>query len=473
MSYSGQISRTQLRGMDRREMVQRFLREGILLNPQALERALELPAQVLEGLLADLKGRGTEVAGEDDLSVVGAGKQGVLSPAELPSEPPLFDTTATQAGTEPVSESRVEYMKYFQNRLDRLSSLVKRHTPFSSSLTIREVKSVQGPTATVGLVFDKAVTSGGYVALAVEDGTGRMRAVVPKGLPLLEVARDIIKDEVIGLTGRYDAQRKIFLTKDVAFPDIEEQRTPLAPRRVCAVFLSDLHYGCSDFMEEAFSNFIEWLHGRYGDKAMRELGAATRYVVLCGDLVEGGEKLLEKYGGLVQKLSGMPANDHIVAIPGEHDTAGILEPQPGFLDETAKILSGVPNLHHGGNPCMVRLAQVPVLLYHGRSMEDWSSALGTDEPCELMKQMMIRRHLAPIYGSNVAIAPMSRDPFLVSNVPRIFQVGHTHLRGVSSYRGVVLLSCSSWKESDREKGSGGACLVDLSTLESTQINFAR
>jgi DNA polymerase II small subunit len=194
---------------------------------------------------------------------------------------------------------------------------------------------------------------------------------------------------------------------------------------------------------------------------------------LCGDLVDGpGDRLLEEYRGLAEVLGEIPDEVLVFAIPGEHDTASILEPQPGLLDEALRLFSGLGNFSHGGNPCSARLSSVPVLLYHGRSLEDWSST-GTGGPCEMMREMMVRRHVAPTYGSAVPLAPSGKDPFLIGDVPRLLCVGHTHTLCSATYKGVLMLSSPSWKGADREKGAGTVHVVDLSTLDRWEINFAR
>jgi DNA polymerase II small subunit len=283
----------------------------------------------------------------------------------------------------------------------------------------------------------------------------------------------LVLDEVIGVQGSYDSEKKVLVAREIISPDIEEQKGGLAPQRVYAAFLSDLHFGSEDFMAEAFSGFVDWLSGRSGDPQLREIGRLTRYVVICGDLIQGGKQLLERYTRLAAMLRGIPENVLILAIPGEQDVAGMLEPQSGFLDEALKAFSDLKNFRHASNPCWARLAGVPVLLYHGRSLEDWASSLGTEEPCELLREIMVRRHIAPIYGSAVPLAPVGRDPFLIGEVPRIFQVGHTHRKCSSSYKGVLLLSSPSWKASESERGSGTVYVVDLSSLESREINFGR
>lgn len=448
--------------MERKDIIDRFLERGVLIGPRALDRALGMPPEVLDKAILDLESRGVQVAQEEDLDI--------RQPEE---KAPSLEIEIEMGGAIASSDSRLDYLKHFQNRFDRLASLIRKAKSFEESQNIIEVKSGKGgATSIIGMVSDRKVTPEGHLVLVIEDGTGNLRAFVAKNSPAIKAANKLVLDEVIGVQGRYEVGKKIFIIRKIVFPDIENQITPLSPERILVAFLSDLHFGSEEFMEEAFSRFIEWLNGRFGDTELRELGKLTRGLVLCGDLIEGGNgDPLERYKDLASILKEIPDGVRIFAIPGEHDTAGILEPA-GFLDEAVNAFSDLENFLHGSNPCMVRLNSVPVLLYHGRSLEDWALSLDVSDSCDLMKEMLIRRHIAPIYGTAVPLVPTSKDPFLIAEVPRIFCIGHSHRKCSDKYKGVLLLSPSSWKSSEREKGSGTIHLVDLSTLETRDISFA-
>ncbi len=450
--------------MDRREIVQRFLRKGVLLQPAALDMLQGMNLESTDMLIADLVARGILVAGEDDIKQPDVAQTGV----PLPTVEILTVPGSQRA------DSRVDYLRHFQNRFDRLASIIKRKESFSESKSVLEVKSgPPGVCSTIGMVFDKSVTRGGSPVIMLEDGTGRLTAIVPKDSNVAETARGLVLDEVVGLLGSYDADRKIYAADAIEFPDVDEQSTPLAPERVCAAFISDLHFGSPDFMREEFDDFVSWMNGRHGGGKERELSRLTRYLVIAGDLVSGDDGLLEKYNGLASVLAGLPQELAVVAIPGETDTSGILEPQTGFLEEARNAFSRLPNFHSAPNPCMLALSSVPVLLYHGRSLEDWGSELGGGTKCDLMKQMLVRRHIAPTYGSAVPMIPSGQDPFIIGEVPRVFHVGHGHRSCMSRYKGIVLLSTASWVATDLPQGAGRVFVVDLSTLDVEELNFAR
>jgi DNA polymerase II small subunit len=68
-----------------------------------------------------------------------------------------------------------------------------------------------------------------------------------------------------------------------------------------------------------------------------------------------------------------------------------------------------------------------------------------DNPLEIMKEMLKRRHLAPIYGGKTPIAPEKKDYLVIDPVPDVFVTGHVHGAGVSEYRGVRLINASTWQ----------------------------
>jgi DNA polymerase II small subunit len=62
-----------------------------------------------------------------------------------------------------------------------------------------------------------------------------------------------------------------------------------------------------------------------------------------------------------------------------------------------------------------------------------------------MKEMLKRRHLAPIYGGRTPLAPEKEDFLVIDEVPDIFITGHVHGAGISEYRGVRLICASTWQ----------------------------
>ena len=76
-----------------------------------------------------------------------------------------------------------------------------------------------------------------------------------------------------------------------------------------------------------------------------------------------------------------------------------------------------------GNPAMVRLNGVKVLMFHGQSIDDvvkTTSGMEYSHPANVMKRMLRGRHLSPIYGSQTPIAPEMEDLLVIDDVPDVF-----------------------------------------------------
>ncbi|HEV2449077.1 MAG TPA: DNA polymerase II small subunit, partial [Thermoplasmata archaeon] len=136
-----------------------------------------------------------------------------------------------------------------------------------------------------------------------------------------------------------------------------------------------------------------------------------------------------------------------------------------------------------GNPSTFALEGTVVAAYHGRSFDDLIPALpGADygHPTEVMKRMLIMRHLAPIYGGRTPLAPLPTDGLLIDPVPEILVTGHAHTFGADRYRGVLLLNASTWQaetEYQRMRNitpiPARAAVVRLADLSLKAYDFSR
>ena len=137
----------------------------------------------------------------------------------------------------------------------------------------------------------------------------------------------------------------------------------------------------------------------------------------------------------------------MVIHPGNHDAARIAEPQPALNPKfTDKFDS---NILMVGNPVYMNVEGRTVLTYHGKSMDDWIASvrgLTYDDPLKVMKEMCVRRHLAPIYGQRNALAPECKDYLIMETVPDIFVSGHVHGAGQQIYNGIRLINASTWQD---------------------------
>jgi len=133
--------------------------------------------------------------------------------------------------------------------------------------------------------------------------------------------------------------------------------------------------------------------------------------------------------------------------PGNHDAVRPAEPQPTFEKEIRDLFSG-KDITFVGNPCYFSLHGVEVLSYHGQSLLDFATniqCLKYNEPVEIMKVMLKKHHLSPVYGGYTPLAPEHLDYMIIDKIPDIFVTGHVHLATIGEYRGVTLINASSWQ----------------------------
>ena len=103
---------------------------------------------------------------------------------------------------------------------------------------------------------------------------------------------------------------------------------------------------------------------------------------------------------------------------------------------------------HVGNPCRMELSGIDVLSYHGKGIDDMVPRMKNvtyEAPAEAMKEMMKKRHLAPMWGERNALSPEEEDQMTIIKKPDIFVTGHTHAHQQEWYRGTQLIVSSTWQ----------------------------
>ncbi|HIJ17973.1 MAG TPA: DNA-directed DNA polymerase II small subunit, partial [Thermoplasmata archaeon] len=261
-----------------------------------------------------------------------------------------------------------------------------------------------------------------------------------------------IKDEVLGIAGSFSKDGEIVIAKEIIRPDVpmNSAMTPNGSGAVMA-FVSDIHVGSDTFLPEEWKRFMEWLRK---DPVAKDI----RYMMMPGDLVDGigiypgqeDELLIEdvfaQYAELAEMVKAIPDWIKIIMMPGNHDAVRLAEPQPALAKEVQAMFDS--NIMFVGNPCYLDVEGRVVLAYHGRSMDDYIkniSGLDYAHPLEAMREMLRRRHLAPVYGERTALAPEKKDYLVIDQVPNIFVTGHVHKCGIAEYRGIKLINASAWQ----------------------------
>jgi len=344
----------------------------------------------------------------------------------------------------------IDFAKLFNDRFTSLKKLIARRREMSGLVQISKAKKVQRDVRFVGIVNDVRTTKNGHTLLELEDEEDRVQVLIMKGAR--QMSDSFIKDEVLGVVGSFSRDGELVVAKEIIRPEVP-MNSGMSQNGSDSLlaFVSDIHVGSTEFLSEEWNRFTTWLEKDHVAKGIR-------YIVMPGDLVDGIgiypnqedelliEDVYEQYAELARLVSAIPSRIKVVMMPGNHDAVRLAEPQPALPREIAEMFG--PNVMFVGNPCYLEIEGRTVLAYHGRSMDDFVSnvrKLSYSAPAEIMKEMLRRRHMAPIYGEKTALAPEQKDYLVIDRVPDIFVTGHVHGCSVSEYRGIKLINASAWQ----------------------------
>jgi DNA polymerase II small subunit len=384
-----------------------------------------------------------------------------------------------------------DFVTYFNDRMTRLKRMMRGRRELTGAVPISAIKGRMHDreVRAIGMVNEVRRTNKGRVIAEIEDEAGTIAILLPEENPHHRI--NIMKDEVIGVVGKLGPSGDIIYVQTVVRPDIPVSREPRRARDpICAAFISDIHVGSKTFLEEDWRRFTSWLRdpaGYHEDYCRRIV-----HLVISGDVVDGIgiypdqeedlaiRDVYKQYQVLSELLKDIPDRIHMIMLPGNHDAVRPAEPQPTFPQEIVKLFDS--NITFVGNPCLLELEGVEVLAYHGLSIADFISGvpnLSFNTPIEVMKEMLRRRHLAPVFGDKTPLAPESRDWMVIDSIPDIFVTGHVHAAGLESYRGIVLINSSTWQsQTDYQKmmnfqpQPAKVAVVDLQTLGHRMISMA-
>jgi DNA polymerase II small subunit len=390
-----------------------------------------------------------------------------------------------------------DFVSLFRNRYQVIRKiLTTQRREIAQYIPINRIRKTMTDVQLIGIVKDVKTTHNGHRFIEIEDDTGSAKLMALKSnMDVSQMAAEVMLDEVIGIVGKISKSGDLIIVQNIIYPDIKlHQEHKKIESPLCVAFLSDIHMGSNMFMEPEWNMFLRWINGDLGNSRQRDVASKLKYLVLPGDLVDGigiypnQEKELsisniyEQYQALARQFQNIP--DHITVLiqPGNHDAVRPAEPQPAFEKEIRDLFTGKEFIFIG-NPSYFSLHGVEILSYHGQSLLDYSTniqALSYNEPTEVMKLMLKKRHLSPTYGGYTPLAPEHEDFMLISQVPDIFVTGHVHTSSIDNYRGVTLINASSWQsQTSYQKmmnfvpDSAKLPIVDLKTGNATAMDFSK
>ncbi len=347
-----------------------------------------------------------------------------------------------------------DIVNLFYDRYQTIADLLRNQAGFKASGTIRQIQKEKKRNRTyniVGIVLDERRTKSGGKMVTIEDMTSTMDVFVKKDDP---ASATIFKDEVLGITGRFGDDGRMFWVDKVTYPDIlpnHQNKGGMDFDPVSIAFISDLHMGSKKFLEDEWDNMVKWLN------TDDETAQNIKWLVLSGDVIDGigiypghEENIciansFDQYEMCARKLDELP--DHItpVLLPGNHDAVRPAEPQPMLEPNVQQKFNSTI---HVGNPARITLSGIDVLSYHGKGIDDIVPRVEDvtyDKPQEAMKLMLQKRHLAPMWGERNALSPEEEDQMIIRAPPDIFVTGHTHAHAAEWYRGIPLVVSSTFQ----------------------------
>lgn len=400
-----------------------------------------------------------------------------------------------------------DFAQLFKNRFAALERILRNRRELQSVTSINRIlsKTSKEEVSIIGLVLDVQKTKNNNIVLLLEDPTSQIKVIINKTKPALyALTSEIVHDEVIGIVGTY-TEGVVFATS-IFFPDIPlNTELKKSPDECYAAFISDIHIGSNNFMEEEFSKFISWLNLEYGSEQHREIAKKLGYLIIAGDLIDGVgiypnqeselqiKDVIEQYNMLASYLSKIPKHIKIILSPGNHDAIRISEPQPPPYKDFAAALYSLPNIYILSNPSLINIHKskdfsgFDILIYHGYSFDYYIANVdelrlkgGYKKGENIMKFLLKKRHLAPTHSSTLYIPDVERDPLVIETVPDFFITGHTHYTVASNYKNITLISGSCWQSITSFQEKMGhepqPCrvpIVNLNTRAVKILNFSK
>ncbi|MFH1649404.1 MAG: metallophosphoesterase [Candidatus Woesearchaeota archaeon] len=458
------------------ELIKRLLEKNILVSPDTTD-------EEARRLLGD--------APETKL---------VINPNEAPELNIVYDFN------EPPKKRTVQdFVGLFNARFRELEGILRNRVELQNLTSISRAKKMQARerTAIIGMVLDKRETKNHNIILVMEDQTGSITTIfTQKNKETFEMVKDIMLDEVIGITGQ-TAGDAIFADK-IILPDVPvTKELRKAQEDEYLVVLGDPHIGSKRFLRHSFGKFLQWINAEAGTPEQRDNAKKVKHIIVTGDLVEGvgiypnQERDLEipdiraQYEALTSIISQIPQRIRITMFTGNHDSGRMAEPQPALGDYYSETLHKLPNVTFVSNPSVVNIGRTDkfegfdLLLYHGYSLGYYGTNIpsvraagGMTRADLIMKYFLQRRHLAPSHKSTLYVPTPQKDPLVISTIPDFFITGHTHCVTVTNYRNITLINGSCWagmSEDQEKRGITPApariILVNLKTRAVKIMNF--
>lgn len=350
-------------------------------------------------------------------------------------------------------------IEYFQSRYNKLAGILSKRPELRTFQKINELNEDQTDLNLILMITEIRTTKNGHYLLECEDDTGSITLLISKdNAELMESAVKLMKDEVIGVIAERRKGNDLAICQRIIDPGVP--RMPKKDMDFGVVFTSDIHIGSTTFLDDAYSRFIKWINGDFGNEEQMEMANNVKYMIVGGDIVDGIgvypnqdaelaiKDITAQYDEAARFLGDVRSDVKIIITPGNHDASRVAEPQPAVPEKYAKSLYELKNTEFISNPGVVSLDGINVLIYHGRGIDDM--VMGPNEFSHerndlVMKEFLNKRHLAPLYGERTPLASELEDHLVIDQVPDVLHTGHVHINTYTNYKGIHCINSGTFQ----------------------------
>ncbi|MHA1438321.1 MAG: metallophosphoesterase [Promethearchaeota archaeon] len=396
-----------------------------------------------------------------------------------------------------------DYEDFYELTVDKfnqLKILMKKRPEVLSAMNVNTIfrNSQNQYISIVGLVNEIRQTKRGNYFVTIEDLTGSINVIVKREVENTENRKIIERttvDQMLFIEGTYNpgknGKKGIIFAENISKIDIPSKEINRSKEPLSIALISDTHIGSKEFEEKLFLKFINFLKGK-GNKKLREIAGRIKYIVINGDLVDGigvyptqEEDLIisniyKQYKKAAELLSEIPEYIKIFYSSGNHEPVRNALPRPSVPKKYTEELIDI-GIQCIGNPSHIKTHNVSTLIFHGDSMLDLNlliPSLDNKKPVETMKELLICRHLVPVYGKKTQIAPTNKDWLVIDKIPNIFHTGHIHINGIGQYKNVFLANSGCFQSQTEFMKSFGITptpgivpIIELDSYKSIELDF--
>lgn len=386
-----------------------------------------------------------------------------------------------------------DFVNHFRARFESIKGMLEKKDLTNLS-SIRRIGTNNGVYSIIAMVKSKRITKNKNLLVEVEDLTGSSIVLINREKKdLFKVANDLLLDDVVAF--RVSGSSEMLFVNDIVYPDVKLDEERYSDFDEYVAFSGDFHTGSKMFLEKPLLKFVDWINGDVGDARQKAIARKVKYLFLTGDNIDGvghypgQEKFLNiktcrgQYQKVEEILGKIRKDVQIVICPGQHDAVWLGEPQPIISEKWAPGLHRMENVHLVPNPALVEIdGGFKILMYHGASINHFINELpeirigvGHGNPTRVVKEMLKRRHLAPIHGLMDYIPCEGNDPLVIDIIPDIIATADQHRAEVDSYNNILLVASSCWQSitpfEEKVGNIPDPCKVPLFNLKTREVKI--